>query len=131
MRSQNAVLRCPFPTIGSCEMCRKLQHRSLSSSALKFLPFLVFHASPLAILALTAFGVSDGALGKTGKTWLYRERASEYREQENVVTFAGCVEEPTTNYPLSLPLQGAVTGCVEDAFTVLQMFRHSFVPMLI
>ena len=31
------------------------------------------------------------------------------------MTFAGCVEGPATNYPLSLPLRGAVTVCVEDA----------------
>ena len=35
------------------------------------------------------------------------------------MTFAGCVEAPVTNYPLGLPLQGAIRGSVEDAFIVL------------
>ena len=50
----------------------------------------------------------------------------EYREHENAVTFAGCVEEPTTNYPLSFPLQGAVTGCVEDALMSQCIFYHPY-----
>ena len=34
------------------------------------------------------------------------------------MTCAGCIEEPATKYPLGLPLEGAVTGCVEDALSL-------------
>jgi hypothetical protein len=53
MRSQNAVLRWPLPHTGSCETTKKLLHKALSSSALKFLPFFPFPASKVAIMALT------------------------------------------------------------------------------
>ena len=74
MRSQNAMLRWPFPQTGSCDTTKKLLHKHVSSSAEKFFPFLPLPTSNLAMVALTEFrgrktSPCKGAkLGETGSS---------------------------------------------------------------
>ena len=117
MRSQNAVLRYPFPHTGSCDTAKKLRHSPRSSSALKFLPFLALPASNVAIVALTT---------STRRTKRSRQRGKNCRDQEGFSE----TRETHRSHPAPVgprrrcrarqcPLEGAVTVRIGLALTTI------------